>query len=190
VVAANVLAFIPYLLLRLVVRLGGAERLVRLARRLPFLRGSSAHWVDVARTVDREVRWFWRERPWAFVQVFLLQLVARFTGWLNIYFGFRAVGLPYGLREATLLYATMNVAEYLIAALPARIGVSEGTAFFVFRFYQLDASMGLVMYTFLRLRNILVHGLITPFAFVNRRRFDRPTGDAGVQIVADAVRKS
>lgn len=170
VVAANVLAFAPYLLLRFAVRLGGAEKLVKLARRLPYLRRSSAHWVDVARAVDLEVRGFWVHQPWAFVQVMLLQTVARFTGWLNIYIGFRAVGLPYGFDTATLLYATMNVAEYLIALLPARVGVSEGTAFFVFQFYHLDASLGLVLYSFLRIRNLVVHGLIAPFAFVNRKK--------------------
>ncbi len=65
---------------------------------------------------------------------------------------------------------------------PARVGVAEGTAFFVFKFYGLDASMGLVLYSFLRVRNILVHGLLAPFAFVNRppaapRDDDAPPSD-------------
>jgi hypothetical protein len=64
----------------------------------------------------------------------------------------------------------MNVAEYVIALLPARVGVSEGTAFVVFKLYGLDASTGLVLYTFLRVRNILIHALLTPFAFLNRNR--------------------
>jgi len=169
VMTANILAFTPYLVLRFAIRLGGTEKAVSLLRRLPYLRRSPAHWVEVARAVDREVRGFWRQRTWAFVQVFGLQLVARSTGWLNIYFGFRAIGAPYGFAQATLLYATMNVAEYLISLLPARIGVNEGTAFFVFRFYNLDANLGLVLYSFLRVRNILVHGLIAPFAFVDRK---------------------
>jgi hypothetical protein len=186
VVAANILAFAPYLILRFAVQLGGTEKTVALLRRLPYLRRSPVHWVQVARAVDREVRGFWRQRTGAFVQVFALQVLARSTGWMNIYFGFRAVGAPYGFAQATLLYATMNVAEYLIALLPARVGVSEGTAFFVFRFYNLDAGLGLVLYSFLRVRNILVHGLIAPFAFVNRKATPGASSAAAVPPVPDA----
>jgi hypothetical protein len=179
VVGANLLAFLPYLLLRFAIRYGGAEKVVELVRRLPYLRRSSGNWVAVARSVDLEVRGFWQTRPWTFVQALLLQIVARTTGWLNIYIGFRAVGLPYGFDQATLLYATMNVAEYLIALLPARVGVGEGTAFFVFGFYHLNASLGLVLYSFLRVRNLVVHGLIAPFAFLKRKKVARPSDVPG-----------
>jgi hypothetical protein len=98
----------------------------------------------------------------------VLQLIARTTGWLNIYVGCRALGLPYGIETAALLYATLNVAEYVIALMPARVGVSEGTAFFVFKYFGLNAPMGLVLSTFLRVRNIALSFLIAPFAFVGR----------------------
>ena len=99
----------------------------------------------------------------------MLQLVARTIGWLNVYVGCRALGLPYGIETAALLYATLNVAEYIIALMPARVGVSEGTAFFVFKYYGLNAPMGLVLSTFLRVRNIALSFLIAPWAFVGRR---------------------
>lgn len=169
VVAGNVIAFAPYLLLRFVIRFGAAEKLVKLARHLPYVRRSPEHWVDVARTIDRQVLAFWHDRPWAYVQCFLLQVLARSTGVLNLYVGFWAMGMPYGLAEATLLHATMNIAEYIISLLPARVGVGESTAFVVFRLYGFDSGMGLVLYTFLRVRNILVHGFITPFAFIGRK---------------------
>jgi hypothetical protein len=169
IVAGNVIAFAPYLLLRFVIRFGAAEKLVKLARHLPYVRRSPEHWVDVARTIDRQVLAFWHERPWAYVQCFLLQVLARSTGVLNLYVGFWAMGMPYGLAEATLLHATMNIAEYIISLLPARVGVGESTAFVVFRLYGFDSGMGLVLYTFLRVRNILVHGFITPFAFIGRK---------------------
>jgi hypothetical protein len=102
--------------------------------------------------------------------VFVLQLVARTTGWLNIYVGCRALGLPYGIETAALLYATLNVAEYVIALMPARVGISEGTAFFVFRHYGLNAPMGLLLSTFLRVRNIGLSFVIAPWAFVGRGR--------------------
>jgi hypothetical protein len=183
VILANLLAFSPYLALRLAMRFGATERFIKLIRHIPYLRRRPTHWAEVARSIDAQVRAFWRDRPWAYLQVFLLQSLGRVTGLLNIYLGCRAVGLSYGFEVATLLYATMNVAEYLIAILPARVGVSEGTAFFVFKFYGLDAPMGLVVYSFLRVRNILVHGLLAPFAFLNRN----PGGKAGTAITVEAV---
>lgn len=174
VVLANLLAFVPYLLLRFAIRFGATEKVVKLMRHVPYLRRSPEHWAELARMIDTQVRAFWHERPWAYVQVFVLQLVARTTGWLNIYVGCRALGLPYGIETAALLYATLNVAEYVIALMPARVGVSEGTAFFVFKHYGLNAPMGLLLSTFLRVRNIALSFLIAPFAFVGRGRGGGP----------------
>jgi hypothetical protein len=106
----------------------------------------------------------------AYLQVFALQFLARVTGWLNIFVGFRAIGSPLSFADTTLMYATMNVVEYVIALLPARVGISEGTAFFVCKLYGFNAPIGLVVYTFLRMRNIIVYGVLTPFAFWGRRR--------------------
>jgi hypothetical protein len=181
VVLANLLAFVPYLLLRFAIRFGATEKVVKLMRHLPYLRRSPEHWAELARTIDTQVRAFWRERPWAYVQVFVLQLVARTTGWLNIYVGCRALGLPYGIETAALLYATLNVAEYVIALMPARVGISEGTAFFVFRHYGLNAPMGLLLSTFLRVRNIALSFLIAPFAFVGRGRGRGPVEPAAAE---------
>ena len=165
VVVANVIAFAPYLVLRVVIGVGAAEKLMRLLHQVPRLRIRTAHWLELAQRIDQEVQGFWRERPTAYLRAFLLQFLARATGWLNIYLGFRAIGSPLTLSLATLMYAAMNVAEYLITLLPARIGVSEGTAFFMCRLFGFNAPMGLVLYAFLRMRNIIVCGLMAPFAF-------------------------
>lgn len=170
VVAANLAGFLPYLILRVAIHFGATGKLINLIRYLPVLRRSPAEWVALARNVDEQVKRFWNDRPVAYIQVFVLQFVARSTGCLSLLVGFRAIGLPYGLAQATLLHATMNVAEYLIGLLPARVGVGESTAYVVFKLYGFDASLGLVLYTVLRVRNILLHGCIAPFAFVGRRR--------------------
>jgi Lysylphosphatidylglycerol synthase TM region len=169
VTVANVLAFLPYVILRVVIRFGAAEGLVKVLGKLPYIKRSPDHWIAVARDIDRQVRSFWRERPVAYLQVFALQFLARVTGWLNIFVGFRAIGSPLSFADTTLMYATMNVVEYVIALLPARVGISEGTAFFVCKLYGFNAPIGLVVYTFLRMRNIIVYGVLTPFAFWGRK---------------------
>jgi hypothetical protein len=166
VIAANVMAFLPYVVLRVLVRYGAAEGLLRVLRLIPVVRRHPAHWVELARNIDAEVKNFGRDRRAAYVRVFCLQVLARLTGWASLYVVFRAMGLGYTFGQATLIYATMNVADYVIAALPARVGVSEGTAFFVFKLFELEPALGLIIYTMLRARTILANGVMTPFAFI------------------------
>jgi hypothetical protein len=167
---ANALAFLPYILLKVLIHYGAAEGLFKVLKLIPGLRRHPAHWVEMARKIDQEVRQFWRERPGDYIKVFVYQAFARTTGWLSIYAGFKFVGLPYGFADATLVYATMNVAEYVIAMLPARVGVSEGTAFFAFKFLGLEPASGVILYVVLRIRTIFVNGVLTPFAFLNWKK--------------------
>lgn len=167
VLAANLAGFVPYIVLRVVIRFGAAGGLLRVIRYIPGVRRHPAHWVELARTIDAQVRTFWRTRPADYLRVFALQAVARSMGWLSIYAAFRLVGLPYGFPEAALMYATMNVAEYVIAVLPARVGVSESTAFFAFKFLGMNPSLGVVVYVILRVRTILANGLLAPFVFLD-----------------------
>jgi len=171
---ANVMAFLPYVVLRVVIHYGAAEGLFKILKLIPGLRRHPAHWVEMARNIDQQVRQFWKERPAAYIKVFVFQTIARMTGWWGIYAGFRFIGLPYGFAEATLVYATMNVAEYVIAILPARVGVAEGTAFFAFKFLGLDPASGLILYVVLRVRTIFVNGVLTPFAFLDWKKKEMP----------------
>ena len=182
VLLANLLAFAPYVLLRVLIRFGAAGGLLRILRFIPGVRRHPAHWVELARNIDLQVQTFWKTRPADYLRVFVLQAIARSTGWLSIYAAFRLVGLPYGFPEATLMYATMNVAEYVIAILPARVGVSESTAFFAFKFLGMNPSLGVVVYVILRVRTIVANGLLAPFVFL-----DWGAGPPGVLAVPPAT---
>jgi hypothetical protein len=167
VLAANLLSFLPYLVLRAFIRYGAAAGLVRILGIIPVLRRHSAHWIESARNIDREVKQYWHERPRDYLKVFGLQLVARTTGWASIYVAINALGVDYDFGQASLLYATINVADYIVAVLPARVGVSEGTSYFIFKFLGLDPATGVIMYVVLRIRTILANGFLTPAAFFN-----------------------
>ena len=165
ILTANLLSFLPYLVLRVLIRYGAAAGLVRVLGIVPVLRRHSGHWIESARTIDREVKQFWHERPTDYLKVFGLQLVARATGWASIYVALNALGMECGFGQASLLYATVNVADYIVAVLPARVGVSEGTSYFIFKFLGLAPATGVIMYVVLRIRTILANGLLTPAAF-------------------------
>jgi hypothetical protein len=98
ILAANALAFIPYLGLRLFIRYGAAAGFLRVLAFIPILRRHPGHWVEVAHQIDREVKLFWRQRPVAYLQVFFLQIVARMTGWASYFVALRALGRELQLR--------------------------------------------------------------------------------------------
>jgi hypothetical protein len=170
VCAANALAFLPYLVLRVVVRYGAAQGVMRILRLIPGVRRHPGHWLELARNIDREVRQFWQMRRADYLKAFVFQVFARSTAWFSVYAGFRLVGLPYGFAEATLVYATMNVAEYVIAILPARVGVAEGTAFFAFQLLGLEPALGLILYVVLRVRTVFTNGMLAPWAFIGWKK--------------------
>lgn len=170
ILGANALAFLPFLLLRLAVRYGAAAGLIKLLRFIPGVRRHPTHWIESARNIDRDVQQFWHERPRDYLKTFVLQAVARSTGWVSIYACFKLLGLPYGLAQATLVYATMNVAEYFIATLPARVGVAETAGFFLFQLLGLDPAMGVIIFVILRVRTVATNGSIAPLAFLLWKR--------------------
>jgi len=165
ILVANLCSFLPYLVLRVLIRYGAAAGLVRVLGILPVLRRHSGQWIESARKIDHEVKGFWHDRPGDYLKVFGLQIVARATGWASIYVALNALGVEIGFGQASLVYATVNVADYIVAVLPARVGVSEGTSYFIFKFLGLDPATGVIMYVVLRIRTILANGLLTPAAF-------------------------
>jgi hypothetical protein len=166
ILAANALAFAPYLGLRVFIRYGAAAGFLRVLSFIPVLRRHPNHWVEVARHIDREVKLFWHERPAAFLKVFFLQIIARLTGWASYAIALQALGADLSFGQVSLAYATLNVAEYVVAVLPARVGVSEGTSFFLFKFIGLDPVLGVLMAVILRVRTIVANGLVAPAAFI------------------------
>ena len=167
IVAANALAFLPYFGLWIFIRYGAAKGFLRVLDLIPILRRHPARWGEMARQIDGEVKLFWHERPVAYLKVFFLQVVARMTGWASYAVALRALGAHYSFGQVALAYATLNVAEFVTAVLPARVGVSEGSSFFLFQFIGLDPVLGVIMAVILRVRTIVANGVITPFAFLH-----------------------
>ena len=182
ILAANALAFLPYVGLWLFIRYGAAKGFLRVVDLIPILRRHPARWSEVARQIDREVKLFWHERPAAYLKVFFLQMVARTTGWASYAVALRALGARYSFGQVALAYATLNVAEFVTAVLPARVGVSEGSSFFLFQFLGLDPVLGVIMAVILRVRTIVANGVITPFAFLHGKPAGPvPPRDTGTQ---------
>jgi hypothetical protein len=151
-------SFLPYLLLRMLIRARPAERLARLLARVPRLRPHLGGWVEGAIVLDRAVRQFWREHPRAYVRVFLLIFAGRLLGVASLAVLAARLGLPADAGSVAFLYVATMVIEYVTMLLPARLGVTEGSSFLLFKVMGLDPAAGLVMAVILRIRAVVMLG--------------------------------
>lgn len=164
VFVAAMAAFVPYLLLRLVVRGGKpAERLMRLASRIPVLRRSASRRLSGATKLDGEVHRFWGEHRRAFVTVFIMQFAARaaaIVAWVGT-LGYMGLALP--LHQALLIYVALSGASDLILALlPAKVGLNEAAALVMFQLFGLDPAAGLLAGVMVRMRTFGAQLLFGP----------------------------
>jgi hypothetical protein len=162
-------SFVPYLLLRLVLRRGAAVPIIRLMRFVRILRKDPERILAKALEIDETVAGFWRERPGAFVAALVLQMCARLASWGSLYATLRLLGLQFGFTKCALLYAAMNTAELIITVIPARLGVAEGAAGGIFKLCGLPPQTGVIMYVVLRLKSLSTTGALAPFAFLRVR---------------------
>lgn len=175
VLAGAFVSFLPYVILRLVLRKGVAVMFVRLLRFVRILRNDPSRILDKALTIDATVASFWRERPRAFIAILFIQIGARLVSWLNLFATLRLIGLPIGFYACALLYAAMNTADLIITIIPARLGVSEGAAFGIFKLIGLPPETGVIMYVVFRIKSLVTTGVLAPFALLRPRAMDPAT---------------
>ncbi len=150
------ISFLPYLILRMLIRQRPAERLTRLLSRLPRLQPYLGGWVEGAIHLDQGVRHFWRHQPGAYVRVFLLIFAGRFFGLAALAVLAGPLGLPADAGSVAFLYVATMVTEYVTMVLPARLGVTEGSSFLLFKLMGLDPAAGLVLAVIIRIRAVLM----------------------------------
>jgi Lysylphosphatidylglycerol synthase TM region len=166
IVAGALLSFVPYVVLRLVLRQGAAVLIVRLMRFVRILRRDPERILAAAVTIDITVKEFWQQRPGAFLTTLLFQTGARLVSWSGLFVTLQLIGQPISFTMCALLYAAMNTAELIITIIPARLGVAEGAAFGIFKLIGLPSATGVIMYVILRLKSLAMNGALAPFAFL------------------------
>lgn len=156
VMGAACLAFLPYIILRLLLRRGLATVAIGALARVPILkRRIGPGLVERARDVDHLVRSFASEHPRAYARVLVSQIAARGG---SFFCGFAALSLiadGYTLPLVALIYAGQAVLSYLLLLLPTRMGTTEGGTFLLFEALGLDGGVGFVFSVLMRLKNLL-----------------------------------
>ncbi len=183
---AAVVASIPTALYFMALRAGGAEWTVRFLRRIPFLRRRVGDdLLDQARSTDRLVRQFSRERLGATVAMALLLLAARLVSVLEVHVVLRLLGAGTSFIEAMFLASATTVVRVFLSVSPVAIGVGEGGETAVFLILGLPADIGFSQ-AFVRLLRQLCFNVVGLAWLAARsaahsvpRKSATPTGSSG-----------
>jgi hypothetical protein len=165
VLAANIVAFAPYLGLRLLLRQGMASLVVRVLRRIRIAKGDPAKLLRDAGELDQKIRAFRTDRPRDFWKILGWQFLARLSAWTSWYVVLWLMGLEYSFALCAMIFSGYAVAVYVTAFIPAKIGVNEGTGYVLFVLYGLDGGVGLIATVIGRVKNLATNGIAGLFAF-------------------------
>lgn len=153
VLVANLLGFVPYLALKLVLHSGAVSKTAHALGRWRWFQTSNL--LSRVAEMDAAVRNLWRERPLAYATVVGGQMLARTAAGAAFFLAMRNLRVEAGVGRTLLLYAAINVAEYLSSVVPARLGVTEGAAYVIFKGFGLPPEAGVVVYLVMRLKTLV-----------------------------------
>lgn len=162
-----VLNLAVYGVFTLILRFGGVGRLFGVVSRLPFLKGKrTERFASRAQKAERATSRFRREHPSRYAAVLASQIGARTAGLMTTCLAFYFVNSGSPILLGLLVFATMELAGYIVALLPTRIGTTEGSAFLIFQFLGLDGGLGTVLQLALRLKQLLIAGTFSAIGAV------------------------
>lgn len=180
---ASLLAFLPYVGLRIAFWLGVTGGIVRALQKLRILRKDPERTLQRARAIDEAVRRFWHERPRDYAKAVSFQFVARLLSWLSLYAALTLIDPAYDLATSGGVWAAMSVMTYIVALFPARLGTEEGGAYAVFKLSGLDPALGVTAQLMLTVKTIVLNAALGALALVGpaRRPAGREDHPAGVE---------
>jgi hypothetical protein len=181
---ACLIAFLPYLALKLLIHQGLAGMTVRLLRGLRLLRRDPEGWARAAQEMDREIRSFRRDYPADYARVLIYQSCGRLVSFVTWGLAFRLLGLDYSLGTIALINAAISVASYVAMLVPARIGVAEGSYYVAFALLGLQAAIGLIAAVLMRLKALVTTGILALFAVAERKPVTAENSKAGDERLA------
>lgn len=112
--------------------------------------------VEHLREAEGEAATYARRRPRDYAAIVAFQSGARAAALATSCLALRFLGDGGELSLYLLIYASMELASYIVSLLPTKIGTSEGSAYLVFEFLKLHGPLGAILQVVLRLKQLAV----------------------------------
>ncbi len=159
-----------YILLAFVFRRGGVGRVLRFLTRLPFLKGERVRAVIMhVEEAERKTAQFCHKHPGHYSAILACQFCARVTGLMTMWLALSLMGTGHPFLLCVLVFSAMELAGYVVAILPTRVGILEGAAYLIFNFLGLGGGVGTILQLVLRLKQLVVTGSIVLLGWLGKK---------------------
>jgi len=158
-------SFIPYIFITLLIRYSAVTRFIKIAEKM--LKKDLSNWKEKIERFEFALNKFRKDKDKSFFFVFLLQFFARTTSTLTFLVTAYLLGDIRSIFPILILAnAAINLANYVVLLLPAKIGVTESTSFLIFSMLGLDGGLGIMIALIMRIKALFTQAiscLLLPF---------------------------
>lgn len=153
VMALPVLAsFLPYILFRLVVRIGAAGAIVKVLRAVRIVRKNPDEMLEKARNIDKTIRGFYSKYPLKYWLILAYQMGARVVSCATLIVVMMLLDPQQSIASGAAAWAGLQVMSYLVALFPTKVGTTEASGYALFAMVGLDPVLGLTSQIVLSLK--------------------------------------
>ena len=167
--------FLPVTAIFVFLRLGAADKLVRLATRLPLIRIRDPEaWLAKARLIDNRIQRFPAQRPKRFALALLFLIWVRLMQvaeiWVLLFALMPDQNAGWLLLLSFVTQSASQLISWLMTFVPSQVGVAESGSALLFQMLHLDPLLGLSMELARRVRKLLGTALGLSIAWWSMRR--------------------
>ena len=162
---ASFVSFVPYIFITLLIKYSAVSLFTKMLEKI--LKKDLTKWKEKIGQFEEAVVKFRKDKDNSFFLVVALQVSARLVSTVTFLVTAYILG---DIKEifTTLLLANaaINLANYVVMLVPAKLGVTESTSFFIFSMLGLDGGFGIMIALVMRIKALFTQAiscLLLPF---------------------------
>ncbi len=151
-------SFIPYIFITLLIKYSAVSKFTRLLERI--IKKDLSSWKEKIGMFEEAVTKFRKDKNKSFFLVVLLQVSARLISTVTFLVTAYILGDIKEIFAILLLAnAAINLANYVVMLVPAKLGMTESTSFFIFSMLGLDGGFGIMIALIMRIKALITQAL-------------------------------
>jgi|GEM_PF-6746301 len=155
---ASMISFAPYVAISLLIKFSAATKFFKFAGKIT--KRDFSVFIDKVDQFESAVSKFRQRQGKSFFLIFFLQFCARVISLITFLFAAWLIGdVTDTFAILILSHAAINLANYVAMLVPAKLGVAEGTSYFIFSMLGLDGGFGIMIVLILRIKALFTQGV-------------------------------
>jgi len=156
--ASSLISFIPYIAISLLIKFSAVTKISKLAGKVT--KRDLSVFIDKVDQFESAVSKFRQRRGKSFFLVFFLQFSGRMMSLITFLLAAWLIGDVTDIFAILILsHAAINLANYVVMLVPAKLGVAESTSYLIFSMLGLDGGFGIMVTLILRIKALFTQGV-------------------------------